>query len=111
MLKIATENKFKAVVTVHQPTERATYTNEDFHVIFKHVPPARREELLALDNDGSALLSEIVIGWENLVDANNQPIPFSPDMLKTILELDWIKIATVNAYTRAISNNGAKVKN
>ena len=67
------------------------------------------EERLEHQHD---LLLRVVVGWdEDIVDADNQPIPFSTEMLEELLRDQWVSLAFWRAWGEALTGDGARKGN
>lgn len=55
-----------------------------------------------------AMVAEVLIGWDGVVDEDNQPVPFTDETLKALCEYAIIVQAITEAYKAAVSTEGQK---
>jgi hypothetical protein len=58
---------------------------------------------LAANDDGETFLRKIVVGLEDIIDAEGKPDAFSPELLTTMLGLRWVRLGLIAAYSRAVT--------
>ena len=93
------------------------HARRDQQAVQKRIEAAQRgdsaEELAALEDYDSetAILREYFVGWnDDLVDADDNPIPFSEMVRDQLLEIHFVRRAVSEAYWAAM-NGGARAKN
>lgn len=69
------------------------------------------EEINATLTDGgeAGLLRKVVTGWEDVCDADGEPIPFGAETLDRLCEVPYFRRGVVDSYLRWVA--GAAEKN
>lgn len=102
MLKIAQNPEFSHKVTVRIPVDGG-HVEQSFTARFRHVP---WKELEAVYQDIDAQARLVWIGWEGIVDDDDNPIPFSDAARDRLIEMRFIVLPVLRAYVDAVT--GAK---
>ena len=102
MLKIARNPEFTHEVSVRVPVDGG-FAEEKFRARFRMVP---WNELCAVENDPEAQAQMVLIGWEGIVDDDDNPIPYSDAMRDQLLGMLFMRVAILRTYIDAVS--GAK---
>lgn len=106
MLKIVKNPEFTSLVTVHVPTDRGRVEHQ-FKVRFRALTRSEEAQYDAFNASSTDdFLRRIVVGWEGLQDEDGQALEFSEAAVNTLIDLHYVRMAMVQAYTEAIS--GAK---
>lgn len=93
-------------------TVRLTVPSDDglqqqsFRAQFLILPAKERQ---AIADDPRAALRKIWLGWENIVDVEGTPVPFSETARDQLMEYDYVTIGVASAYERATA--GIETKN
>lgn len=114
MFKLASVASFRRTVTVRVPRDDLAdaWDAHDFVARFRALTDeearqfdARRRALTPeqLADDPHALLREIVIGWDDVVDAAGAPVPFSADALSRLLAIPWVPPALLEAWRAGLA--------
>lgn len=77
-------------------TELARFTPEDL-----------ADPVTAETKNERRVLRRVIVGWEDVVDGNKEPIPFDVDTLEQALRLRWFRLAAYAAYRHAIESGEA----
>lgn len=64
----------------------------------------------ASDEESRTLLAERVVGWSGVADADDAPLPCTPETVAAVLDVPYLAAALMLALVDA-SNGGACVKN
>lgn len=112
--KFAPADTYKTKVTVLIPGDFGKTQRCEFTVQFKRLKAseyretlvrlgeaARRAEVTDVD---AALLSEVVLGWDGLLDADDQPVSFSPDALGELLDIGCYRHAIFDRFIEGVRN-------
>lgn len=98
MHKVVRKPEFTAPVTVYEPADGGQREGR-FKARFRALP---RSEIAAYDlrtYEGTVqFLTDVVIGWEGLVEDDKTPFEFSPGNLSDLLDMDHYRMAFSNAY-------------
>lgn len=106
MFKVIKNPEFKAPVKVMAPADggQREYT---FNVTFRALTRSEESGFDALNAASTDdFLRRIIVGWSGLEDEDGSPFEFSTENLNTLIDLHYVRMGIVQAYTAAIS--GAK---
>ncbi len=107
MLKIVKNPEFTVPVKVLVPTGDRGQVEHQFKMRFRALT---RTEEQQYDSFSAAstdeFLKRIVVGWEGLQDEDGTPLEFSDEALNMLIDLHYLRMGIMQAYTSAIS--GAK---
>ncbi|MGB0747185.1 MAG: hypothetical protein ACPGO3_00420 [Magnetospiraceae bacterium] len=111
MLKInlADERRFKAKVTVQTPQESGGKRECSFTAHFRVLTYSEQEEILERNPGGAdfQILKTALVGWgDDLQDEEGQPIPFTDDTLRAILDIPYIRMAMYRAFIAGNTGTG-----
>lgn len=59
----------------------------------------------------SAQLADRVIGWEDVLDEDGAPIPFSADVFDQAMQHSWFRTAVARAYSDSQIGDAARLGN
>ncbi|MFP5250529.1 MAG: phage tail assembly chaperone, partial [Acidobacteriota bacterium] len=85
-----------------------TYQTNSFIVEFKRLSVAEMKQL-PQDGTDADIARRVVAGWNEVEDANGQPLPFSAEALDKLLDIVGVAPAIVRTYFECVS--GAQEKN
>lgn len=102
MLKITANPEFSHKVKVHVPVDGG-HIEQEFTARFRVVPWS---ELQDAERDPAEQVRRVWVGWEGIVDDNDQPIPFSDIMRDRFIDMLFVRVPVLTAYVSAVS--GAK---
>ena len=102
MLKIARNPEFTHEVTVRVPVDGG-FADQKFKARYRMVP---WNDLGAIENDPESQARMVLIGWEGIVDDEEQPIPYSDAMRDQLLGMLFMRVAILRVYVDAVA--GAK---
>lgn len=103
MLKIIKNPEFKALVKVMVPTDRGQ-VEHSFTARFRALTRSEEAQYDALNAASTDdFLRRVVVGWEGLQDENGEVLEFSDEALNTLIDLHYIRMGIVQAYTSMIS--------
>ncbi len=96
---------FSRTVKVAVPVDGG-FDEQSFKVVFKLVDDAK---LISLDvsKPGSAIefLNTAIVGLEDIVDADNVPLPFTDELRAMLIGRPFIRKPIITAYFDAIYQN------
>ena len=88
-------------------------STESFIALFKNVTQSRFKEMIKMVEDKQIddidVAKEVLLGWEDLVDAEGQEVPFNKSTLNQLLEVRGFATAVGFAFME--SNEEIFVKN
>jgi hypothetical protein len=120
--KLVKDHTFKWPVRVRLPNDKGKQTVHEFTGHFRLLPAdeferKQREWLDALSSETEAafelrekLVGEVLIGWEGVVDEDNQAVTFSDEALKAYCRFGVQAQAVQDAYSEALSPEGQKAR-
>lgn len=92
-------------VRINAPTDTGMAA-QTFRARFLILPASERQ---AIADDARAALRKIWLGWEDIVDTDGQPVPFSETARDQLMDYDYVTIGVAAAYERATA--GIETKN
>lgn len=107
MFKLVTEIVAPWPVHIDVVREDGTIGRESFTARFARMPESEFEALFApidaprgdeLKAHNRKMIDRIMRGWEDVVDAEKKPIPFSPENVDRLLDFPNIGLALTVAY-------------
>lgn len=101
------EKIVKWPVTVRVPIDGGRSTEETFTGHFKLLTKSRADELDA--GTVYELLSEVLVGWDGVLDEDGADVAFTPDHRDALFEFQHTRDGVLEAYRRAAA--GGKSKN
>lgn len=108
MFKIAQSRTHTSPVLFKIPADGGTYQSNSFMVEFKRLSVAEMKQLPQEGTDAD-IARRVVVGWNEVEDANGQPLPFSSDALEKLLDIVGVAPAIVRTFFECVS--GAQEKN
>lgn len=106
MFKVIKNPEFKAPVKVMAPADGGQ-REYSFTATFRALTRSEEQGYDALNAASTDdFLRRIIVGWSGLEDEDGTPFAFSTANLNTLIDLHYVRMALVQAYTSAIS--GAK---
>lgn len=114
MFRLAPVASFWRTVTVNVPDAASAdaFDRQSFRARFRVLTPdegrdfdARRRRMSAdeLAADPHALLREIVIGWDDVLDGEGRPLAFGAGALTEMLALPWVAPALLDAWRAGLA--------
>jgi len=87
-----------------------------FEAIDQDVAKALDAELAALPKEERESrqhehIEQVTKDWADVVDDDNQPIPFSLDRFRQAMQRSWFRLAVYKAYAASIAGEEARLKN
>lgn len=102
MFTLALRAEFTHPVTVMTPVDGG-HREDTFRARFVAISAEEQADLLAANDEGVTFLRRIVVGLEDIVDASGKPIAFDDNLLTTMLDIRWVRLGMIAAYSRAIT--------
>ena len=98
------------------PAKAGEYLEMEFKMQFESIS---REEADRISNlikadpaQEYADIKRVARNWdENVVDANGQAVPFSPEALDQLLQISWYRFAVYRAWGASLSGDKARLGN
>lgn len=104
MFKISKTHAFTHTVTVKTPIDNDAFRDDTFKVRFQMKSSADLEKFdFATDMGNKDFLRSTVLSIEDVIDEDDQPIPYSPELLEQMLGNYNARIAMVNTYFKAVT--------
>lgn len=99
-------------VTINIPRDGGRIKAVTRTVHYELIPQAEFSAIYKDGGNDEDLLRKVVVGWgTDMVDANNDPVPFSEDELDSMIDTSYVRIAFVNGYLECSSGKAAARKN
>lgn len=96
-------------VTVQQPVDGGGVVEKRFKARFRDVPEARRRELAEQGDEGhKIILREAITSLTDILDANGNAVPFSPELLDVLLGRAWCRYGISRAYGEVLAGMPAE---
>lgn len=102
MFKLSTQTSYKWAVKVQIPGNNA-FQESSFTAEFKIIPQSRIDSITKKDDEAADLLDEILLGWDGVMDENNQPILFTPETKAALIDIPYIRMAIIRAFFSSIA--------
>ncbi|WPY94675.1 hypothetical protein T8T21_00690 [Limimaricola variabilis] len=103
MFKIVDRPEFTHDVPVMVPVDGG-YREEKLRTRYRVVPDSEAESLvMSRTEDVKAFLRLAVVGFEDVVDDADQPIPYSDELRERLIGAPHVRLALVRGYTAAVS--------
>ena len=107
MFKLTSNKTVLWPVTINVPVDGGKTEKVACEAKFKILP---QDEFNKLANKGDAeILKVACIGWDGVADESSEPLEFTPENLKTLLKIPYVRQGFLQAYLDASS--GIAVKN
>jgi hypothetical protein len=108
MFKIVSSAEFSWPIKVQVPVD-GRHAEQVFSARFKKVDRDRLVELQSGDPDAEeAFLSEVVVGWEGVGDEQGNPLPFTPENRRLLLNVPYARTAVIEGYFEALGGRRRK---
>lgn len=110
-------------VTVMVPDNDApgTFVEQTFKVLFEprdqDAEKAERDRILAIEDAGEQLkadrasLAAVIKKWDDIVDPDKSPVPFTPKHVDQLLKQPWARFAVWKAYHESQNGGEARLGN
>lgn len=110
-------------VTVRMPDPETPgkIVEQQLKVLFE---PKSRDEALAAQDDYAQLdtararaehehteLKDVVKGWDDVVDDDKSPVPFTEETISAALQLSWFRTGVYAAYAESLNGQEARLGN
>ncbi|NSZ48446.1 hypothetical protein [Agrobacterium vitis] len=86
-------------------------TAEEFATDYKAASEKAAEIRKQIEAHDQSMFHLMISNWRGILDANDQPLPFSADNLDMALGFDRIRVGLNRAYEEAVSNDKARLGN
>ncbi|GAB0058050.1 hypothetical protein SIID45300_02390 [Candidatus Magnetaquicoccaceae bacterium FCR-1] len=108
MFQIAKDQTFSWTIDVTAPHQSNQQPAGQFTAHMRLLGIAETTRL-AGESD-AAFINAIVTGWDDVLDQEGQPMPFTPENLAVLIDMPNVRLALVRGYHTA-SSGGAREKN
>ncbi|MEN2980261.1 hypothetical protein P7L78_26420 [Tistrella bauzanensis] len=123
MLKInvSVRPEFKAPIRVEMPNDKGKTDTHTFVATYRMIEDQDLDRLITaakdMDEAGPAfaapgdkdVLRQVLVDWTGIIDQDNQPVPFSSDVLDYLMSIVPYRRAMMQAFLDALP--GARRKN
>jgi len=107
--KLTQNPTFTTPVTVNIANDKGGFDKSTFVGKFKRLSTKQVEELRQQGLSDEEVVRKVLVGWEMTDEATNEEVPFTPETLEAVLQIQPTPYATARAFFEAIS--GARAKN
>jgi hypothetical protein len=108
VFKIAAKRLITWPVTVHVPQDGGTTRKASFDARLDVLTASEIEAALA---EGKDLLEVQLVGWDKLAGEDGQPLEYSEELKKKLLDLNYVRQGLFNALTEINTGRAAARKN
>lgn len=109
------ERKFIGIFKTIAPKKAKASDKARREILKRATADATVETLTQANADLSAhdlaAVRDVLIGWEEIVGDDDNPLPFNDETFAAVYAHDHVRAAIVKAYAEAISQDKARLKN
>ncbi|CAN7266575.1 hypothetical protein [Caballeronia sp. LjRoot31] len=100
VFKVAQSEKYKVKVEIETNTESGRKEKSTFNVMFKRLSQSEITELVqsAESLTFEDLMARVLLGWDGLIDADNEPLEFNEANRAALFEIPEARFALREAY-------------
>ncbi len=111
MFKFAAKRRVLWPVTISVPSDDGSgkIKEHNVKVLFELLNRSEAQEIQDAPEKGEDVLTDKVRGWEGIADENGEPIEYSTENLKALLDVPYVERAFSIGLLQA--SNGAPAKN
>jgi len=110
--KLAPKNEIKTTVVVEQLGDMGKTIKTDFVAVVKKLPASQvrelTEQLKAGETTEHDVFKQNVIGWQGVLDADDNEVICSPDTLDALLDIVEVRKALSQAFWQVQSGEVAR---
>lgn len=104
--RLAQKPTFKARVRVTLPNQKGGFDTSEFMAEFKR---CTTDELLEYEKDRtSSYLPKVLVGWSEMIGDEDEPVEFSEENLKALLQISNALIGVRTAFWDAVRKAAEK---
>ena len=108
MFKIAEERTFTHRVRVQVPVDGG-HREEPFKVTYRVIEQAKVDDFdLAKTEDQDDFMRSVIVGMDDLADANGQPLPYSDDVRDQVIRIPYARLPLIRGYFEGIGRGARK---
>ena len=111
MFKIEKQTIVQWPVMIGIPRDGGGISKARINAQFELLP---NNEFQAIYSDGGndeTLLRRVLLGWNDVADADGNPLAFSPEAREMLIQITYVRSALVAAYMECCSGREAARKN
>ena len=105
--KIIIDRRFSCPIVVSVPSENGVQQQQFTACFVEMGQQSLRQLVNDGDNDGKngdvRLLDAVLVGWRDIVDEHDQPLPFDDHWKKRMIDIPYIRAALLKAYIEALA--------
>lgn len=102
MFIVSSNRTFTHPVKVMVPVDGG-HKEQSFKTTFRVIDADADERDLTSAAGSTSFLKEVVIGMDELVDDQEQAVPYSDELRDRMLKLPFVRVALARAYMTAVS--------
>lgn len=101
--KIIIDRRFACPIVVSVPSENGIQ-QQQFTACFVEMGQQSLRQLVSDGDNGDVrLLHEVLVGWRDIVDEHDKPLPFDDHWKKRMIDIPYIRAALLKAYIESLS--------
>lgn len=115
MLKLAQKDTFTWPITVEIPADGGKFEKHVFTAEFRRLPRSEIDVLMrdvGESNDPERatanIVDQILLGWNGVVDADGQPVPFSDEARNQVLDIHPVRNCVFQAWVDSLKAGARK---
>lgn len=97
---------FKVNITVMTPNEHCSHDKSTFVAEFNRA--SMSEEAALMELDSQEVMRRKLVGWSDLVDESNNPVPFTEENVSALLDIPEAVIALYTAFWQSFRKQSEK---
>lgn len=102
MFKISKNPEFSHQVKVKTPTDTG-FSEQTFTARFRALTISEADQHDSMSTSGTnAFLRDVLIGWEGIVDADGEAVPFSDAARQALIDIPFVRVALLDTYNLAL---------
>ena len=102
MFKLIDQPEFTWPVTVTAPAAEGGQLTSSFSVLWRLLPAGERRELGATEVGTDELLRRSIVSVDGVVNAQDYPVPSSPELVQALIDNPWARRGLIDAYAAAL---------
>ena len=106
MFKIVLSPTYFAPVILHLAAADGSPQSFEFQGLFKRLSTQEHEELMGRAKkqnlSDTVVASELLVGWRDVLGADDQPLTFSPEALHALLQINGAGAAICKSYVDSV---------
>lgn len=101
-LNVSKERTFRREITAMSPVDGG-FKEEKFHATFRVLDGDKAAEYDRATIVGTRdFLKQVTVRLDDLVDANDKPVPYSDEVRDQVIVMPWVALALVREYFASV---------